>query len=146
MHLIVRCVVRGITGSVCSLSWVPCILLLMNGKAQGWIALVLECKCVERLDLDAVRNWVGNESKKNLLSSTWGEMFAGARWLTKTMSLDDDDMLSEVLKFEAKMLATMHQVEEEDASFLLTEDPMDLPNAPAEDVEAWANLLPDSAD
>jgi len=36
-------------------------------------------------------------------------------------------------------------VEEEDASFLLTDDPMDLPNVLAEDVEAWANLLPDSA-
>jgi len=37
------------------------------------------------------------------------------------------------------------RVEEEDASFLLTDDPMDLPNVPVDDVEAWANLLPDSA-
>jgi len=30
------------------------------------------------------------------------------------MSLDDDDMLSEVLKFEVKTHAKMHRVEEED--------------------------------
>jgi len=39
----------------------------------------------------------------------------------------------------------MHQVEEEEALFLLTDDPMDIPNVLAEDVEAWANLLPDLA-
>jgi len=100
---------------------------------------------MERLDLDMVRNWVGNESEKKLPSSTWGEMFASVRWLTKTTSSDEDDMLSEVLKFEAKMPAKMCQVEEEDASYLLTDDPMDLPNVPVEDVEVWANLLPDSA-
>jgi len=51
----------------------------MNDKAQGWIAPVLEHECVERLDVDTVRNCVGNESKKKLPSSTWGEMFASAQ-------------------------------------------------------------------
>jgi len=121
------------------------ILLLMNGKAQGWIAPILEHECIDRLDLDTVRNWVGNDSEKKLPSSTWGEMFASAGQLTKTSSSDEDDMLNEVLKFEAKTLAKMRQVGEEDDSFLLTANPMDLPNVPAGDVEVWVNLLLDSA-
>jgi len=121
------------------------ILLLMNDKAQGGIVPILECKCIEKFYMNTVRNWVGNESKKKLPSSTWGEMLANTQQLTKTTSSDEDDMLNEVLKFEAKMPAKMHQVEEEDASFLLTDNPMDLSNVLAEDVEVWANLLPDLA-
>jgi len=97
------------------------ILLLMNGKAQGRITPILECECIKKLDLDMVRNWVGNESEKKLPSSTWGEMFASARRLTKSMSSVEHDMLNEVLKFEAKMPAKMHAPSGRRGGFVLAD-------------------------